>query len=276
MISIFAKPPFEMRHLQRVSSIIRGEQITSYMYDARLNPESGYKDDICIYVKPAVKPGNDFHFEKHSYIDTHDDYELRHILRMHPEVGCLAMSDHAATVWRRKIRNKIIVLPQHHLNLEREKRDRDTVINVGITGSPDAFKFIPEEIRTGLAKRGMRLIEWSQFFPRSSVAKFHKGLDIHLEWRPWPKKLSAPFKITHAASFGIPTIALITEEPSFYEVEGAYIGVNSVEEFFKELDTLRTADTKETDRYKEIAKKCLEIADRYYIGNIAKLYRQLT
>lgn len=276
MISIFAKPPFELRHLQRVSSIIRGEQIAAYMHDARLNPENGYEDDICIYVKPAVKPRGDFHFEKQSWIDTHDDYELRHILRKYPEVGCISMSDEATLVWKRKIPNKIVTLPQHHLNFERAKREGDVVTVVGITGSPEAFKQVPDEIKKGLASRNMRFIEWSQFYPRSSVAKFHQSMDIHLVWRPYAKRLSSPFKITHAASFGVPTIALTTWEPSFYEVEGCFIGVNSVEELFRELDTLRTSEGKTTDRYNEIAKVCVEKAEKYHISNIAKLYRDLT
>jgi len=64
MISIFAKPPFMMRHLQRVSSIVRGEQIAAYMGNARLNPESGYENDTCIYVKPHIKRGNDYKFDR--------------------------------------------------------------------------------------------------------------------------------------------------------------------------------------------------------------------
>ena len=92
MISIFAKPPFMMKHLQRVSSVIRGEQIAYRMQEARLNPDSGYENDVCIYVKPHVKPFEEFRFEGKPYLDIVDGFELRHLLRKHPEVPCIVIS----------------------------------------------------------------------------------------------------------------------------------------------------------------------------------------
>jgi len=275
MISIFAKPAFEAKgHLMRVSSIIRGEQLAAYMPNARLNPPSGYENDICIYVKPMIRPGQDYKFEKHSYIDIHDGFELRHTLRKYPEVGCISISDHSTEVLVQYIKNKIVTIPHHHLNFERAKRAdvRNVVTRVGVTGSPAAFQFIPEVIRKGLAERGMQLLEWSHFYPRTSVAKFHQNIDIHLEWRPWKKQLSSPLKITNAASFGVPTIALMFDEPSFKEVEGCYIGVNTPEECLAKIDELRSNPT----LYNDIAKVCLKKAEKYHIDNISKLYLELT
>ena len=187
MISIFAKPPFFMRHLQRVSSTIRGEQIAAYMGNARLNPPSGYEDDICIYVKPHIKPHEDYKFEKRSYLDIQDGFTLRHVLRKYPEVACIVFSDLDAETMPKYIENKIVLIPHHHMNFERHKRERDTIVTVGITGSAGAFQFIPQVIRDGLADRKVKLVEWSQFYPRRYVAKFHQGIDIHLQWRPWKK-----------------------------------------------------------------------------------------
>lgn len=272
MISIFAKPPFWMKHLQRVSSVIRGEQIAAYMGNCRLNPPSGYEDDICIYVKPHIKPGTDFKFEKHSYIDIHDGFELIHILNKYPDVGCISISDYATEILKQHIKNKIVTIPHHHVNFERLKREKNTITRVGVTGSFAAFQFIPEAIRNGLADRDIELVEWSQFYPRTYVAKFHHSLDIHLQWRPWKKVLSSPLKIVNTASFGIPTIALTTHEPSFYEVEGCYIGVNTPEEWLEKLDKLIS----NKKLYNKIAKKCLETAEKYHIENISKLYQKLT
>src|SRR3990167_753910 len=101
MISFFAKSPFEMKHLQRVSSIVRGEQIAAYMGNARLNPESDYEDDVCIYVKPHITPGNNFKFEKKSYVDIQDGWDLIHVLKKYPEVGVIAYSDLAVEVLKK-------------------------------------------------------------------------------------------------------------------------------------------------------------------------------
>jgi hypothetical protein len=127
----------------------------------------------------------------------------------------------------------------------------------------------------------MNLVEWSNFYPRTSVAKFHSRIDIHLQWRPWKKALSSPLKIVNASSFGVPTITLTSMEgfpdlePSFKEMDGCYVGVSSPEEWLEQLDTLgSTSGT--TPKYKEIAKVCLEKAEKYHIDNISKLYEKLT
>lgn len=270
MISFFAKPPYEIRHLQRVSSIVRGEQIAAYMGNARLNPPSGYEDDVCIYVKPHIKPGNDFKFEKRSWIDIHEAFDLRHTLDKYPEVGVIAFSELDVKTLAKHVKNKIVLIPHHHCNFERAVRERTGITRVGITGSFQAFDHIPEIIRQGLKDRNIELVEWSQFYPRTSVARFHQSIDIHMHWRPFLKRaLSCPLKITNAASFGVPTIAL--DEPSYKEVEGCYIGVKTAEEWLEALDRL-IADP---ELYKTMADKCLETAERYHIDNIAKLYEEL-
>lgn len=282
MINVIAKPPFEVRHLMRVSSIIRGEQLCAYMGNCRLNPPDGKEDDIYVYVKPNIRPSQDFEFEKHSWIDIHDGFDLRHTLRKYPEVGCISISDHADYVIKQYVKNKTVIIPHHHCNFERAKRnDLNGILNVGITGSPQAFDAIPEEIKKGLADRGINLITWSNFYPRTSVAKFHSKIDIHLQWRPWRKQLSSPLKITNAASFGVPTIALtsipdcLDLEPSFYEMDGCYVGVSNPKEWLEQLDSLGSPSGT-TPKYKEMAKVCLEKAEKYHIDNISKLYEQLT
>jgi len=269
MISIFAKPPFMMKHLQRVSSTIRGEQIAAYMGGARLNPPSGYENDVCIYVKPHIKSGSDFHFEKNSYIDIHDGWELTETLQRYPEVGVIAYSDLAMEALS-FLKNRKVLIPHHHLNFERVRRERDTIKKVGITGSQRAFDHIPQEIKDGLSKRNIKLEFHSLFYPRMAVSKFHESLDIHLHWRPYLKrKLSAPFKIINAASFGVPTIAL--DEPSFDEMEGCYIPVKTPEEFLEKLDGLIASK----ELYDAIARLCIEKSEKYHIENIAKLYSAL-
>ena len=111
MISIFAKPTFininpneafkdrtkpipnGRGHLMRVSSMIRGDQIADHI-GAKFNPEKGYKKDICIYVKPQVRKGDDFVFEgRKNYIDIVDGHNLGELAKMHPEVGVITCSE---------------------------------------------------------------------------------------------------------------------------------------------------------------------------------------
>jgi len=270
MISIFAKPPFMMRHLQRVSSTIRGEQIAAYMGNARLNPTDGFEDDVCIYVKPNIKPGNDFKFEKNSYIDIHEAWDLVPTLQKYPEVGVIAFSDLDVQTLSKVLKNKIVLIPHHHCNFERVKRERTEIKKVGFTGSQEAFNYVPDVIKNGLKERGIELAFHSIFYPRDAVVRFHHSLDVHLVWRPWlDRKLSCPLKIVNAASFGVPTIAL--DEPSFKEVEGCYIGVTTPEEWLKAFDKLRD----HPELYKTMSETCLETAEKYHIDKISKLYEKL-
>ena len=274
-ISFFAKPPFELRHLQRVSSIIRGEQIAAHMYDARLNPTSGYENDVCIYVKPHVKPGDDFNFEGHPYLDMVDGFQLWHLLRKRPEIPAIVDSDHSAETMSHYIKNKIIIIPHHHINFERVKRDRgNTVRNVGMIGSEYAFQYIPDEIKQGLANRRLKLVTHSVMFPRMTVTKFYSKMDVMLVWSPYNSietpALYNPFKMVNASAFGIPTIAL--DKPAFHEMKDTYFPVHNVEEFFKALDNLRS----DQGLYQNMSEICLEKAEKYHIENIAKSYRELT
>lgn len=271
MISFFAKPPYEMRHLQRVSSIIRGEQIAAYMGNARLNPPSGYENDVCIYVKPHIKPGNEFDFPKHSWIDIQDGFDLIHTLKKYPDVGVIAFSDLDAETLSKLVPNKIALIPHHHCNFERTKRNRDGIKKVGATGSYQAWDYIPDVIKEGLKKRNIKLELHTNFYPRMSVSRFHESIDIHLQWRPWLNRLlSCPLKITNAASFGVPTIAL--DEPSYKEVEGCYLPVTTPEEWLEALDLLISSPL----LYEAMTDKCLATSERYHIDNIAKLYEALT
>lgn len=278
-ISIFAQPPYVLRHLQRVSTIIRGEQMAAYMQNARLNPTSGYENDVCIYVKPHVKPDIDFKFEGHPYLDILDGFNLIHLLKKHEEVPVIVFSQADVETMSHYVKNKIVLIPHHHVNFERETRKREGIRKIGIIGSTTAFDSVPSQIREGLAKRRIELVEHSIFYPRMSVVRFYSDIDLQLVWRPYNHKdyatkpykvLANPFKIVNTASFGVPTIAL--DEPPFKEMDGCYVPVHNTDEFFVALDNL----IHDTALYKSIADTCLAKAEPYHIENIAKLYQALT
>lgn len=270
MINFIAKPPYEMRHLQRVSSIVRGEQIAAYLGNARLNPDNPSENDVYIFVKPHIKLGNSFDFPKKSWVDIQDGFDLVEVLKRYPDVGVIAYGDLAYELLSKQLMNRIVNIPHHHVNFERTVRKRDKILKVGTTGSPPAWNYIPEVIKEGIKKRGLKLELYSNFYPRMSVSRFHESVDIFIHWRPFlDRKLSCPFKIINAASFGVPTIAL--DEPSFKEVEDCYIGVKTAEEWLGVLDRLLG----DPILYKNISDKCLETAEKYHIENIAKLYEEL-
>ncbi len=282
-ISIFAKPPFlntnpgqpykfgtpiRHGHLMRVSSLIRGIQMSEQL-GCKLNPTEGYKNDVCIYVKPHIPPGYDFKFEGKPYMDIIDGWGLGPLMVKHPEVPVIVISQFDYEVLSKILPNKIILIPQHHVNFEREVRNKDAVVNVGVVGTKGAFPFLPKELEDGLAERGMKLVEFSKFDTRRGIQDFYKDLFVQIVWRPYRKRLANPLKLVNGASFGVPTIAL--EEESFKELNGYYLPAHNLAEFFMQLDHLR----KDPHLYEDYSSRCIAKAEEYHIENIAKLYRKL-
>ena len=256
-------------HLQRVSSMIRGDQIAEKI-EAKFNPESGYENDTCIYVKPYVKADQDFKFGgKKAYLDIIDGHVLGELAKKHPEVGVIVCSEADQKIMSEAITNEIVLIPQHHCNFDRIRRNRTGIKTVGVIGEAKAFAFLPKELRSELNSRGIELLEYSKFFSRQDIIDFYKSIDLQIVWRPYKKILSNPLKIVNASSFGIPTIAL--DEPAFKEVERCYIPVDTLKEFLSYLDELVTSP----QIYTECAEMCIEDSERYHIDTIASLYKQL-
>jgi hypothetical protein len=275
-MTFFAKQPNRARgdgHMQRLSSLIRANQIAEYV-DAKLNPVKGYKNDVCIYVKPHVKPGNDLKFEGNKpYLDICDSPDLFLLARKHPEVPVISASEYNYKLLKRVIPNEIINIPQQHCNFERVKKSRDGITTVGCIGTLPAFIFLPKGLKEALAERGIELLEFSKFFSRQDVVNFYMMIDIQIIWRPnydySHDILMNHLKLQNSSAFGVPTIAY--DEPVFKEMKGCYIPVHTLEEFLIELDKLR----ENPSLYKKISNKCLKKAEEYHIENVAKLYLDL-
>lgn len=256
-------------HLQRVSSMIRGDQIAERL-GARLNPQARYKNDVCVYVKPHLKKGMDFNFEgKRSYLDIIDGHKLGELLLKHPEVGVIVCSQADYETMKKSLPNKVVLIPQHHCNFEGFKRNRKGIKRMGVIGEENAFEHLPKNLEVDLQKRGIELVKLSKFFSRRDIIDFYMNIDLQIVWRPYKKRLSNPLKIVNAASFGVPTIAL--DEPAFREVDGCFLPVGNFKEFLVALDSLMVSST----LYDELSRNCLIKAKEYHIDNIINLYKKL-
>lgn len=278
MINIFAKEaflntnpsqPFKERtkpvvagHLQRVSSMIRGDQIADYI-GANLNPDPETTDpnDTNIYVKPMVRKGADLEMRGKAWIDIIDGHNLGQVALKHPEVGIITCSEVDAAAMRSCVPNKVVCIPQHHCNFERLQHDTYSVETVGVIGTEDSFKHIPESIEKGLAEYGVKLLKYSKFFTRQDIIDFYMQIDVQLVWRPYKKRLSNPLKIVNAGSFSIPTVAL--DESAFEEVYGMYVPVSNAD---RALSAIINLHLLEFDYSK---------AENYHISKIAERYKAL-
>jgi len=274
-ISIFAKRHSRARrdgHLQRVSSIIRGQQVAEYLH-AKINPEDGFENDVCIYVKPHVKPHEDFEFHGHPYLDIIDGWGLFSLIQKHPEVTVITCSAIDFEYVSENTKNKVILIPQHHCNFELLKRTRNEVTKVGCIGTAAAFQFLPPNLKEHLSKKGIELVEYSSFHSRQDIINFYLSVDVQIVWRPYFQKMrvrmSNPLKLVNAAAFGVPTIAL--DEPAFAEMNGTYIPVKTLDEFLFHLSILKESPT----LYGHYSQKCLKKAELYHISQIGRLYLDL-
>ena len=281
-ISIFAKRAFRnvdhgqafepsharTGHLLRVSSMIRADQIVERL-GARLNPTTCYHDDVCIYVKPHVKPGEDFKFEGRAYLDIVDGWDLVPLAQANPQVGVIACSDQDGALLRRTLPNPVTVIPQHHCNFDRAIHGGWARNRVGVIGTREAFKHLPAGLEDEIRARGMLLECYSRFFTRQDVVDFYQRIDVQIVWRPYSMHLSNPLKIVNAAAFGVPTIALY--ESVFDEVRDCYVPVNGLVELLAALELFRSLPGMCAD----YERQCLVRAERYHIDNVAEMYRSL-
>jgi len=249
--------------------MIRGDQIADYL-GAKLNPTEGYENDVCIYVKPMVRKGDDFEFKgKSVYLDIIDGHNLGQLLQKHPEIGVITCSQADFDIMSKELTNKIYLIPQHHCNFDRLHRNSKEIKRIGIIGELPAFDFLPKELEGELQKRGIELVKFSKFFKREDIINFYMNIDLQIVWRPYKKVLSNPLKIVNAASFGVPTIALY--ELAFREVGTCYMPVHNLEGFLARLGDLRRSHS----LYDAYSRNCIEKSERYHIENIAKLYKEL-
>ena len=261
--------PITSGHVMRVSSLIRGDQIAEYL-GASINPQSIHENDINIYVKPMVRKGDDFTFEGKAYLDIIDGANLAQVAHKHPELGVIVCSQADYKIMSKELpNNKIMLIPQHHCNFERNQRQSLSIKTVGVIGTKGAFPYLPQGLKEALAERGIELLEFSKFFSRGDIIDFYMNIDVQIVWRPYKKILSNPLKLVNAASFGIPTIAL--DEKAFWELKGSYIPVGTLEAILGALDSLRN----DPKLYNSYSMECIEQSERYHISKIAKLYEQL-
>jgi hypothetical protein len=273
MISIFAKPAkyfkrtkyYDYPHLQRASSIIRGEQVASYL-GARLNP-TDENDEIKIYVKPErldnLKDG--------SFVDIVDSVRLARDILKYPKLNAIVLSDLAKWYLNSMGKDSVFVIPQHHCNIERTERDRDSIDTVGFIGSTDSFDYPLDTFGDMLKDIGMDFLYSLHWGTREEVVSFYKNIDIQVSWNTTKsrhKALRDSLRLKNAASFGIPTVSY--PEVNHRDFSGYYIEVTSIEDMVKGIEKL-----KNREYYTSWSEKVKKKAEEFHISNIVELYKKL-
>jgi hypothetical protein len=250
------------------AGIIRGEQV-AHKLGAKLNPKSGYEDDVCIYIK-CVPPKN---YPKKTYIDVVEDSAGLRWAREHPKVNLIASSKTIYDYLSHKLDNKIVLIPQHHCNFDRQVRLRKQVKVAGIIGNKASFQSSLTTLKKELDKVGMELktLIKKTFDNREEVVEFYKEIDIQLVWRPKSDGvLRNPLKLVNALSFGIPTFSF-PEEDFIAEFNDYFVRADTIDEMLTWIQIYRTVK----GFTKIFFDKALLKAEEYHIDHISKLYLKL-
>jgi hypothetical protein len=270
---------FHNTNRKAVSGKIRGVQIGNYL-GAKLNPESGYEDDVCIYVK-RLPPK---YIPKCAYIDIIDSMFLVNWTSNHPEIGVIAISEVGQEYLSQKLKRKdVYLIPEHHCNFEREIRPDRKVTTVGYMGTQngsiftdgeiDSRRKVIADIKKQFKQIGLNFKFITRYRRREDVVNFYKSIDIQVTYRRRKQirvaKLKNPLKLANAGSFGIPTVAY--PEITSREFKDGFIEVNSIGEMITQCERLKNDKT----LYEDISGKALEKSENYHISKIASLYNNL-
>jgi len=263
---------------------VRGKQVAELL-GAKLNPKSGFEDDVCIYVK--IRPP-----EKHpkkTYLDVDDATDAVKWLQTHTDTGVIANSSISRDyLFKLLKRNDVVCIPHIHCNYENWVRPDRKVKNVGIIGSKTTFQYPIDDIRKKLKEIGLDLIYHKDYWKvygdeegmtedqrRMKVVDFYKQIDIQIVWRPddtfseEQKLLKNPNKLVNASSFGIPTVAY--PEKGFAEWFGSFVSANNIEYLIGACDELKNNPY----YYEHYSSKVLIKSIANHKDNILQLYLQL-
>lgn len=274
MISINARPSYwdightNEKYMHRLSARVRGEEIVEYI-GGKFNAKDREKNDICIFVKPR----NLTNIQDGDYVDVLDEIKLVPLLKMRPKIKVIAMSNVHFEHLKKELKNKIILIPHHHINFEREKRTRNKSLVGGMIGSPSKIIYVVvDKIREALAGVGIEFTICFNSRTRQEMVSYYKSIDFLVNWYLDIYKRDSfyrhPTKILNAASFGIPTLAQPIS--GYREVEGFYIPIETVDDIVREAGKLKSLKY-----YTQWSRKVVKEAEKYHISNIAKLYQNL-
>src|SRR3989344_4595108 len=182
-ISIFAKHVYFLEDSkgrlfpQRVSTIIRAEQIAEYL-GAKLNPTSGFENDVCVYVKASRNVEN---LNDGDYVDVLDDVYTTERIKTRPGVKVIAMSGPHYDWLKSILPNEIVHIPHQHMNFENARRNRKKITTCGYVGAYNSYhERINEEVEKRLAEIGFKFIPLFNFTTRQDIIDFYKKIDIQV------------------------------------------------------------------------------------------------
>jgi len=252
----------------RLSGETRGRQIAEYI-GAKLNPTEGFENDLCISVKGYrlndLKDGD--------YVDFSDMAFEKLAPLLRKEINVIAHSQYAYNYLKQRLPNKIVCIPQQHINWENAIRTKNKTIIGGYIGRPSNISNeIQNEIKQALRGIGVDFKVAFEWTTREDAVNFYKNIDFLVigGYGKLPSDLwqITPNKMINAASFGIPSLSFM--RVGYQEWEGNYTQFETMNDLIKEVEWL-----KEDRHYEPLSEYLIDKAKDYHISKIGELYKRL-
>ena len=235
---------------------VRGTEMAEYLGES----VNGDRKGVVIHVKPPdldnVKDGE--------WVDMSDGGFLYESLKARPNINVIMLTQHVKETVI--LPNKTVMIPQQHLNWDREKREDREIKVCGYIGPPSEharryYKSLFSQIK------GWEVVLCFDANSKEDAINFYKKIDLLVvgsmhRFEPF----KSPTKLINAASFGIPSIAY--QVLGYKEFEGFYVPMNNLGE--------QADKFKDPTYYKEWSDKVMAKAEEYHISKIAELYKCLT
>ena len=257
------------------SAKIRGYQIAKRLGAKCDEPVTDF-DETTIFVKCIAKG---FEVLKNCYFDVIDANSIFDKIGDVEHVKVIAQSEKSKEYINSKIKNEVIVIPEHHCNFENVRRDKERPVrNVGYVGSRLCFHLDFNTVKSYLACEGFDfqylLCDGMNEVTREDVCDFYKNIDIQITFRDgelagnyMPVEMKNNLKLINAGSFGIPTVGF----PEFAYKDFPYVQVQSLEQLGDACVQLR----KNPDEYDKLSFDIWKIAQEQHIDKIIPLYKEL-
>ncbi len=258
------------------SSLIRGRQIAERL-NVPCDPPNISLSDSVVLVKAWVEG-----IEKVNclWLDVIDSVWPLQFAQKYPHVNIIAITELAKEYITARLENKVVVIPQHHCNLEGAVRDRENVCVVGYVGSRYNLDLDIDELSKRLKEIDLDFVYLfleDTSISRKDVCDFYKQIDIQLTFRKhkmvgdMPPELKNPLKLENAGSFKLPTVGY-PELNYEYEMKDCFVSAKNLDEVVDGCYALKN----DSRMYQMFSELSYVKAQDYHIDKIIELYKELT
>jgi hypothetical protein len=266
-------------HAEYASSMIRGKQIAERL-ECPLNEQFDISNPPkhIVFVKTAPMTEDLKRLLDTNatiWFDCVDSDQALELGVLSDRIKFIAIGETAKRYMQARVMNEVVVIPEHHCNLERCQRKLRpfNTYTFGFIGYKENFCLDIDWVRSELKKINCRFLAgfMTKESTRADVVDFYLQLDAQVVFRVprivpnMPPEMKNPLKVINAASFGLATVGY--PECSYDEFP-LHFAATTPEDLVIQCERL----SKTSPFYKT---ELLQKAEEYHLDNIIPIYEEV-